>query len=64
MDDFTQDDIDLMMNHINSYGRKKLGDKSPYEAFDFIYGKEILYNLGCKMIAPNDIILQPRLLKK
>jgi len=64
MDNFTQDDIDLMMNHINSYGRKKLGDKSPYEAFEFIYGKEILNKFGCKMISPNDIILQPSLLKK
>lgn len=60
--DFCQDDIDLMMNHINSYSRKKLGDKSPYEVFAFIYGEDILKKLGCRMIPSNNIILQPKLL--
>ncbi len=59
-----QADIDMMMNHINSYSRKKLGDKSPYETFHFIHGENILKKFGCKMIPSNDIILQPRLLKK
>jgi IS30 family transposase len=59
-----QDDIDLMMNHINSYGRKKLGDKSPYKAFTFIYGEDVLKKLGCRMIPSNKIILQPSLLNK
>lgn len=63
-DALCQADIDLMMDHINSYGRKKLGEKSPYEAFEFIYGKGILEKLGCTIILPNDIILQPKLLKK
>ena len=31
-----------MMSHINSYSRKKLGNRSPYEVFEFQYGKEIL----------------------
>jgi IS30 family transposase len=64
LDSFCQSDIDLMMNHINSYGRKKLGDKSPYEAFAFIHGKELLEKLGCRYIPNKDIHLQPSLLKK
>jgi IS30 family transposase len=32
-DELMQEDIDLMMDHINSYRRKKLNGKSPYEAF-------------------------------
>ena len=28
---YTQSQIDIMMDHINSYGRPELGDKSPYE---------------------------------
>ena len=30
-DELTQQDITLMMNHINSYKRKKLNNRSPYE---------------------------------
>ena len=64
LDTFSQHDIDLMMDHINSYGRKKLGDRSPYEAFTFINGKESLEKLGCRHIPTKDITLQPSLLKK
>lgn len=64
LDNYCQADIDLMMDHINSYGRKKLGDKSPYEAFAFIHGEELLNKLGCRTIPSKDIILQPLLLKK
>jgi IS30 family transposase len=64
LDSFCQRDINLMMDHINSYGRKKLGDKSPYEAFAFINGKEPLEKLGCRHIPTKDITLQPPLLKK
>lgn len=37
---YSQEQIDLMMSHINSYSRKKLGNKSPYEVFEFQYGKK------------------------
>lgn len=61
-DRFEQKDIDVMMNHINSYRRVALGDKSPYEIFQFFYGKGILDLLGAKYVDANDIILRPRLL--
>ena len=60
---YTQSQIDIMMDHINSYGRPELGDKSPYEMFEFYYGKEILNLLGVHKIVPNEIILKPELLK-
>ena len=63
-DDCTQDDIFLMMDHINSYKRKKLNNRSPYDAFSFYYGEEILEKLACKLVAAENIILKPRLLKK
>lgn len=59
---YTQDDIALMMNHINSYGRKKLNDRSPYETFSFFHGSLPLEILGASYISPNDIILHPSLL--
>lgn len=61
---YTQEQISLMMDHINSYGRPDLGDKSPYEMFEFYYGREILDILGVHKIPANEIILRPALLKK
>ena len=63
-DDLTQKDIFLMMDHINSYKRKKLNNRSPYETFSFYYGEDILKKLGCKPVAAENIILKPKLLKK
>ena len=64
LDEFTQEDIFLMMDHINSYKRKKLNNRSPYEVFSFYYGEETLQRLGCRPVAAENIILKPRLLKK
>jgi IS30 family transposase len=63
-DDLTQEDIFLMMDHINSYKRKKLNNRSPYEAFSFYYGEDVLKKLGCVPVAAENIILKPKLLKK
>lgn len=63
-DDLTQSDIQLMMNHINSYRREKLNDKSPLQSFSFFYGQDILDRLGATLITPNDILLRPSLLRK
>lgn len=54
----------LMMNHINSYKRKKLNNRSPYETFSFYYGEDVLKKLGCSPVAAENIILKPKLLKK
>jgi len=63
-DNLTQADVTQMMNHINSYKRKKLNDRSPYETFSFHYGEEVLKLMECSPIAPEDILLKPSLLKK
>lgn len=63
-DELTQRDVFLMMNHINSYKRKKLNNRSPYETFSFYYGEEVLKKLGCSPVAAENIILKPKLLKK
>jgi hypothetical protein len=60
----TQEDIDLMMSHINSYSREKLNDKAPIEMFDYIYGQSLSENLGLFRVAPNDILLKPSLLTR
>ncbi|MBP3602524.1 MAG: hypothetical protein J6J79_00065 [Lachnospiraceae bacterium] len=60
----SQTDISLLMNHINFYSRESLGNKCPYNMFQFLYGNDILSSLGCHKIAPNDVILTPTLLRK
>jgi len=64
LDIYTQDDITLMMNHINSYGRNNLGDKTPYEVFASLYGEEILRKMGATLIPADEVTLHPSLLKK
>ena len=64
MDCYDQKDIQLMMSHINSYGRKKLGDKSPYEVFSSLYGENTLRKLGITFIHNDKVMLRPALLKK
>lgn len=59
---YSQDQINLMMNHINSYGRPELGNKPPYEMLSFYYSKRVLKKLGFEPVEPNDIILKPSLL--
>lgn len=60
---YTQEQIDLMMSHINSYARGSLGNKSPYDVFAFQYGEDILKIFRLKRIPADEIILTPKLLK-
>ena len=60
----TQDDINKLMSHINSYKRKKLNDCSPLQLFNLVYGNNIANKLGITEINPNEINLSKRLLKK
>ena len=63
MKELTQDKLDLMFSHINSVPRKSLGGKSPYQAFEFFYGKETLDKLHIQKIEKDKVTLQPYLLQ-
>lgn len=62
-DNLTQDDINLMLSHINSSTREVLNNKSPIEVFLEKQNDSILKLLDIKLIAPNEIILKPNLLR-
>ena len=51
-DNLTQKDLFLMMDHINSYNRKKL-----------YYEEDLFRKLGCSPVAAENNILKPKLLK-
>ena len=63
MDDLTPEKVTLMMNHINSYPRKKWNGRSPLEVFTSIYGEEVPHFLSMKQIAADSIKLKPELIK-
>ena len=60
---YSQEQITLMMCHINSYARNSLGNKSPYDTFAFQYGETIVKKLGLRKIPADEIILSPALMR-
>lgn len=60
---YTEEEIRIMMNHINSYPRKKWNGQSPIDLFTQIYGQEVTSILGLEKISPDSINLTPALLK-
>lgn len=63
-DNLTQNDIDTLMSHINSYKRKKLNDCSALQLFSLLYGNDVAKKLGIFEVNPNDINLSEKLFKK
>ena len=53
----------LITNHVSSYVRKRLGDKTPLFVFRTLYGDEVAKKLGLVEIAPADVTLTPDLIK-
>jgi len=63
-DNLVQEDINLIISHINSYSREKLNNKAPFDMFAFLFGHTVLEKLGLRKISPNDILLKPSLLSR
>ena len=63
LDKLTQDKLDMIFSHINSTPRESLNGKTPYEAFAFFYGEELLEKLHVKRIEKDEVTLMPYLLK-
>ena len=63
-DDLTQEDVTLVMNHVNSMPRASLNGKAPVQVFLSLYGEETAAKLGLQYIPLEELILLPELLKK
>ena len=63
-DSLLQTDIDLMINHINSFARASLNWFAPIDVAKFTLDKEVIKKLNLKKISPNEIQLTKNLLKK
>lgn len=62
-ENYTEEEIVVLMNHVNSYPRKKWNGQSPIDLFIKIYGEETATLLGLKRIPSDSINLTPALLK-
>ena len=58
---YSQEQINLMMSHINSYARKKLNNKSPAYLFSLLESPRLLAILEVEIIPPNQIHLSSKL---
>ena len=63
-DDLSQNDVSLLMNHINSLPRASLNARSPYQVFVSMYGIEAAEALGLRHIPLEELCLTPELLSK
>ena len=64
LDNYIQDDIDLMMSHINSTAREVLNFAIPYDMASIYLGMDSMKKLNLSKIQPDDIILKPYLINK
>ena len=64
MDDYTQQDITKLINHINSTARDSLNGHTPYELAKILLHKDVLKKLNLIEIPAHEIQLKPSLLKK
>ena len=62
-DYLTQDDVNILMSHINSIPRDSLNGKTPFEVVQEILTIEELNKLGVYEIKKDDVILKPSLFK-
>lgn len=63
LDRFEQKDVQVAMNHINSYPRLKWGVKPPVRLFKELYGPQACRKLGLVEIGLESVILRPDLVK-
>lgn len=62
MNHFNQNQMDLMLSHINSYRRASISS-NPYELMKAFYGEDFLKKIRIEFINPNNVTLTPLLLK-
>ena len=63
LEPFSQDDITLLINNINSYSRNERAPFTPFNLMQHAY-PEFIKKLGLKRIPPDEILLTPMLLKR
>lgn len=62
----SQDDLNLVLSHVNSFSKEKLNGKSSVKMMEFLHPQlaQAFYNFGISKIEKDKVILKPYLLKK
>jgi len=63
-DSLTQEDVNLMLNHINCTARDSLNGVSPFDLATLLLGSVVLEKLNMHRIEHDAVLLKPKLLKK
>lgn len=63
-DNKTQEDITLMINHINSAARASLNGNTPFKLAQMLLDKKLIETFNFKHIPSDEVHLKPALLKK
>ena len=63
-DGYIQEDITLMINHINSTARDGLNGRTPFELASLLLDKTVIETMALTEIKHNMVHLKPKLLKK
>lgn len=61
--DLSQEQVDLINNHINNYARRELNGCTPFQLAKVVIKKKILDVLNLHEISPQEVTLKPSLLK-
>ena len=64
LDNLTQEDITLMINHVNSTARPSLNGTTPFKLAQMLLDNLLLDRLSLQHISADDIHLKPALFKK
>ena len=63
-DNLNQQDVNLVLSHVNSVTRKGLHGKSAFQVFTSLFSVTLANLLGVSYISPEDVVQSPTLLKK
>ncbi len=63
-DNLTQEDVNLVMSHVNSMRRKEYKDRTAIERFIERFGEKAFAGLGLTPVDAKDVCLLPALLKR
>lgn len=61
LEPYMQKDISLMVNHVNSYARKSLGGKCPFDLAKMLFPEEFFILLGLEQIQSEEVVMLPSL---
>lgn len=64
LDEYTQEEMTTLANHINSTARASLNGRTPYELAQILNSPKLLEILQLQAVEPDKVVLKPQLLER